>query len=230
MPKTSDEILYKFAYDVEQLADDLGSDWDEKVQIFRRPSRSELFPNQSGESEWNPAPPEPMLPGADKWRPEPKAAPQAPPAQQHPDSTFPEPPDAPEGESEWYNPEVEYDYEEEMARRYDADVPDPDEYYEEQRGYKYHPDEKPVAEHSDAEVLEMIKADPMDVVTNQMLHRKPEYQKIDLLMPMARGMVDFMSEANISPEKGTLLYEETTHILNLLEKLADEADEQQQEA
>lgn len=219
MSNTSIELMYRFAAELDKLQKDLGSsDWDEKVRLMQLPG------SQSGESEWQekvrfmklPSPSE-LYPGG---KPPAKDAPTKPTIKQvQPEVIQPEPPissDAP-GESEWYNPESEYQQEEEMIQREESDIPEPE------VSYKYHPKEQPYVEYSDQEVLEMIAKDPSHVVTNLMLHRKPEYQKLDLLLPMAKSITGWMAKSGISPEQGTPLYDETNYILDLIEQIAEKS-------
>lgn len=70
------------------------------------------------------------------------------------------------------------------------------------------------------EVMQMIKEDPIHVMTNLMIQRKPEFQNVKFMLPLARGVVGWLSKSNISPEQGTLLYDESSYILNLLESLS----------
>jgi hypothetical protein len=85
------------------------------------------------------------------------------------------------------------------------------------------PEPKPSEpEYSDEEVMKMIQKDPSDVVTNLMLHRKPEYRKF--MYPMLKAFVDWMTETGVHPERGTMLYEETIYMLDELERQADLED------
>lgn len=207
------ELIYRFAAELDKLNKDLGTgDWDEKVRLMQLPQ------TQSGESDWQekvrfmklPSPSE-LYPGGKPSKPTIK--------QIQPEMVQPEPPivsDVP-GESEWHNPESEYQQEEEMIRREEENTPEPD------VGYKYHPKEQPYVEYSDEKVLEMIIKDPSHVVTNLMLHRKPEYQKLNLLLPMARSITEWMAKTGISPEQGTPLYDETNYILDLIEQIAEKS-------
>lgn len=77
----------------------------------------------------------------------------------------------------------------------------------------------PKPEYSDEEVLKMVKEDPSHVVTNLMLQRKPEYRKF--IYPILKAFVDWMTETGVSPERGTMLYEETDYMLKELEREAD---------
>lgn len=76
--------------------------------------------------------------------------------------------------------------------------------------------ETPEKKFSDEEVMEMIKEDPSNVVTNLMLQRKPEYKH--LMYPMLKSFVNWMTETGVNVKKGTLPYEETAYMLNELEK------------
>lgn len=119
------------------------------------------------------------------------------------------------GESEWYNEEEEYDYEEEMDRRFESDMPD-----DEDLGYEHSPDERVGPEFTDEEILQMVDQDPVDVVMNKKLHLRPEYQKEELLIPMASNMADHIKEVKPDPGEEKLMQKERRYIVGLLLDMA----------
>lgn len=148
----------------------------------------------------------------------------------------------PEGESEWEPPdrpkvEEKKTYEPGWPKK--IELPDgsikifhsPEEWRKstEERFKKTHvaPEETPTepaetGKYSDEEVKRMIAEDPSHVVTNLMLQRKPEYKKF--MYDMLKSLVDWVTDSNISPKKGTVLYDEADYMLNELNKNLDEKE------
>jgi len=76
--------------------------------------------------------------------------------------------------------------------------------------------------YDDDKVIEMIKKDPVNVATNLMLQRKPEYSKF--IYPLLKSLVDWASNSGIDLKKGDLLYDEMEYMMNVLEEGADLAE------
>lgn len=232
MGHSKNEIIEAFAREI-QAADEYSKPLEMTEEQYRNLERGNV--TMSGETEWTPKQPEALMPEwVEQWK-----------------RTI-KPGDTESGESEWYNPEVEYDFEEEMVRRHESDVPDPSDF---DPGYRYHPEEKPYRgpwhperrpehlkkrderkqqqpkpktdkpEYSDEEYFKMVSEEPEHVVTNLMLHRKSPYNQVKYILPLAKSLVDWMTEVGYSPEEGSILYEETQHMLDILEKEAERREQ-----
>jgi len=77
---------------------------------------------------------------------------------------------------------------------------------------------------SDEELLKMIEKDPIHVVTNLMIQRKPEYQRLEIIHPLLKGTIEWMTEAKMETQEGQLLYDETKFMLELMEAEVDKKD------
>ena len=71
--------------------------------------------------------------------------------------------------------------------------------------------------YSEQEVRKMIKDDPMHVVTNLMLQRKPEHK--DLMFDMLKSLVDWVTDNNldIQAENNKIISDEMNYMLEKLE-------------
>lgn len=76
-------------------------------------------------------------------------------------------------------------------------------------------------EYSDEEYFSMADKEPEHVVTNLMLQRKAPYSQFKYVYPLAKSLMNWMSEANYSPEEGSILYEETKYMLDIIEQEAE---------
>jgi hypothetical protein len=84
------------------------------------------------------------------------------------------------------------------------------------------PKPEPKPEYNDKEVMEMIKEDPADVVTNLMLQRKPEYRH--LMYDVLKAFVDWITENDIPVEKDGIIQTEILYMLDELEREADQLE------
>lgn len=125
-------------------------------------------------------------------------------------------------------------------------------------GYKYHPDEKvyrgprreedplkgryskkPNEEEkkpevgkekmSDQELLLKIEKEPEHLVTNLMIQRDPEYADFDTIHRLVKSLYNWMEKNKINPEEGSILYEESMYMLDLLNKKLDEKESEKSE-
>jgi len=98
----------------------------------------------------------------------------------------------------------------------------PEEWRKAVREREGRPEPEKKSEFSDEEVMEMIKKDPSDVVTNFMLQRKPEYKH--LMYDIMKAFVDWITKNNIPVEKGGIMHNEMLYMLDELEREADRLD------
>lgn len=89
------------------------------------------------------------------------------------------------------------------------------------------PEETIQPEFTDPELLSMIMQDPMHVATNLMIQRRPEYQRIEIIHPLLRGVVDYMTNAKLELEPGSLVYDEVNFMIDFFEKEIEKKDKQE---
>jgi len=73
-------------------------------------------------------------------------------------------------------------------------------------------------EYSDEEYFKMIKNEPEHVATNLMLQRVAPYNQIKYVYPLAKSLINWITEINYSPEEGSVLYEEIKYMLDIVEQ------------
>lgn len=76
-----------------------------------------------------------------------------------------------------------------------------------------------VFQYSDEDLLKLIAEDPIGVLSDLMIQHNPNYQKVEILLPMAKGVMNWFEKANWLPEKNSILYKEFQYVLQLLDKL-----------
>lgn len=211
------------------------SEWSPKSPEAPAPEEPGV-PVQSGETEWSPTPAGPLQPEwVEKWK------------------SHVKPGDTESGKTEWYNPDVEYNFEEEMVERHDSDIPE-----DAGPGYRYHPEEKVYRgpwhperrpehlkkqdeeklkslegpkesepEYSDEEYFKMVEEEPEHVVTNLMLQRKAPYNQFKYIYPLAKSTVDWLNAVDYTPEKGSMLYEEIVYMLDMIEQEAERKEREE---